>query len=74
MRLKSLREDRDLTQAEVAAYLCVKQNTHSQYETGVHQIPIDLLIRLARYYGVSADYILELTDVPAPYPPKAKKK
>lgn len=74
VRLKSLREDRDLTQAEVAAYLCVKQNTYSQYETGVHQIPIELLIRLARYYGVSADYILELTDVPAPYPPKSKKK
>ncbi len=74
MRLRDLREDRDLTQAEVASYLCVKQNTYSQYETGTRQLPIDLLIRLAQYYGVSTDYILELTDNPAPYPPKSKKK
>lgn len=74
MRLRDLREDRDLTQAEVASYLCVKQNTYSQYETGTRQLPIDLLIRLAQYYGVSTDYILELTDNPAPYPPKNKKK
>ena len=74
MRLRDLREDRDLTQAEVASYLCVKQNTYSQYETGARQLPIDLLIRLAQYYGVSTDYILELTDNPAPYPPKRKKK
>ena len=73
MRLRDLREDRDLTQAEVASYLCVKQNTYSQYETGTRQLPIDLLIRLAQYYGVSTDYILELTDNPAPYPPKSKK-
>ena len=74
MRLRDLREDRDLTQAEVASYLCVKQNTYSQYETGTRQLPIDLLIRLAQYYGVSTDYILELSDNPAPYPPKSKKK
>jgi transcriptional regulator with XRE-family HTH domain len=74
VRLRDLREDRDLTQAEVASYLCVKQNTYSQYETGTRQLPIDLLIRLAQYYGVSTDYILELTDNPAPYPPKSKKK
>lgn len=74
MRLRDLREDRDLTQAEVASYLCVKQNTYSQYETGTRQLPIDLLIRLAQYYGVSTDYMLELTDNPAPYPPKSKKK
>ena len=74
MRLRDLREDRDLTQAEVASYLCVTQNTYSQYETGARQLPIDLLIRLAQYYGVSTDYILELTDNPAPYPPKSKKK
>lgn len=74
MRLRDLREDRDLTQAEVASYLCVKQNTYSQYETGARQLPIDLLIRLTQYYGVSTDYILELTDNPAPYPPKSKKK
>lgn len=74
MRLRELREDRDLTQKVISDFLCVKQNTYSQYETGARQLPIDLLIRLAQYYGVSTDYILELTDNPAPYPPKSKKK
>lgn len=74
MRLRELREDRDLTQKVISDFLCVKQNTYSQYETGARQLPIDLLICLAQYYGVSTDYILELTDNPAPYPPKSKKK
>ena len=73
MRLRDLREDHDLTQKQVADFLLIKQNTYSQYENGVRQIPIELLIRLARYYTVSTDYILELTDNPAPYPPKCKK-
>ena len=61
MRLRDLREDRDLTQKQVADFLSIKQNTYSQYENGVRQLPIDLLIRLSRYYTVSTDYILELT-------------
>lgn len=73
MRLRDLREDHDLTQKQVAEYLSVKQNTYSQYESGVRQLPIDLLIRLAKFYGVSTDYLLELTNIPEPYPPKAKK-
>lgn len=59
MRLRDLREDRDLTQKQVADFLSIKQNTYSQYENGVRQLPIDLLIRLSRYYTVSTDYILE---------------
>lgn len=70
MRLRDLREDRDLTQRTLAELLSISQNTYSQYENGVRQIPIDLLIRLARYYGTSVDYILELTDAFAPYPRK----
>lgn len=53
MRLRDLREDRDLTQKQVADFLSIKQNTYSQYENGVRQLPIDLLIRLSRYYTVS---------------------
>ena len=68
MRIKDLREDRDLTQREIAAYLHVKQNTYSQYENGQRQIPVELLIALARYYGTSVDYILGLTDEARPYP------
>jgi len=64
MRLKDLREDRDLTQAELAAYLCVRQNTYSQYENGKRQLPIETLIALAKFYGVTTDYILELSDQP----------
>ena len=62
MRIKDLREDRDITQKEIAEYLHVKQNTYSQYENGQRQLPIECLIALARYYHVSTDYILGLTD------------
>ena len=68
MRLKDIREDRDITQQEVAAYLHVKQNTYSQYENEQRQLPINTLILLALYFHTSTDYILELTDDPEPYP------
>ena len=67
MRIRDLREDRDLTQKEIAEYLHIKQNTYSQYENGQRQIPIDFIISLARYYNTSTDYILGLTDNPNPY-------
>ncbi len=67
MRLRDIREDRDITQSEIAAYLSVRQNTYSQYETGKRQIPIEHLIRLAVYFDTSVDYILGLTDEPRPY-------
>lgn len=70
MRLRALREDSDRTQAEIAAVLHIRQNTYSQYENGHRQIPIELLISLAKYYKTSTDYILGLTDVRTPYPPK----
>jgi transcriptional regulator with XRE-family HTH domain len=69
MRLKDIREDRDLTQREVADHLHIRQNTYSQYENGQRGLPIDTLIKLARYFGVSTDYILGLTDDTRPYPP-----
>ena len=68
MRIKDLREDRDLTQRELADYLHIKQNTYSQYENEQRQIPIDLLISLAKYYHTSVDYLLNLTDESKPYP------
>ena len=63
MRLRDLREDGDYTQKEIADVLHIRQNTYSQYENGQRQIPIELLIRLSNFYGVSTDYILELTGV-----------
>ncbi len=62
MRLRDLREDLDLTQKELAEFLHIKQNTYSQYENGQRQLPIDVLIKLAKYYNVATDYILGLTD------------
>ena len=62
MRLKELREESGLTQQTVAEYLNVKQNTYSQYENEKRQLSIDLLIKLAFFYKVSTDYILELED------------
>ena len=70
MRLKELREDADIPQKELAAYLNVRQNTYSQYENGQRQIPIPQLIALARYYRVSTDYLLGLTTIRKPYPEK----
>ena len=67
MRIKDLREDNDITQKTLAEYLHIKQNTYSQYENGQRQLPIDVLIRLAKYYGTSTDYILGLTNEREPY-------
>ena len=68
MRIKDLREDRDLTQREIADYLHIKQNTYSQYENGQRQLPISVLISLAKFYHTSTDYILGLTEEKTPYP------
>ncbi len=69
-RLRDLREDSDLTQKTLAEHLHIRQNTYSQYENGQRQIPIDILIKISKIYGVSVDYILDLTDVKKPYPRK----
>ena len=68
MRLRDLREDNDLKQQDIADYLHIRQNTYSQYETGTHQLPIDVLIQLAYFYHTSTDYILGLTHERSPYP------
>lgn len=67
MKIRDLREDRDLTQKEVAKVLHISQNTYSQYENGKRQMPIDCLIALAKYYETSTDYILGITENPTPY-------
>ena len=67
MRLKDIREDKDITQKEISDFLHIKQNTYSQYENGQRQIPVSILIKLAEYYNTSVDYILKLTDEKKPY-------
>lgn len=57
--IKSIREDRDLKQKDIAKLLNVSQNTYSQYETGVIALTAEVLIKLADFYGVSVDYLLD---------------
>ena len=66
-RLRNLREDRDLNQAALASVLHVSKATYSRYESGLLDIPSASLIALARFYGTSVDYLLNLTDDPVPY-------
>ena len=70
LRLKELREEFQLTQKELSKYLHIKQNTYSQYENNQRQLPLEILVTLAKYYEVSTDYILGLTDTDTPYPKK----
>ena len=61
-RLRDLREDHDFTQKEIAEYLQMKQPQYNRYERGLRDIPTDVLIRLARLYHTTTDYLLGLTD------------
>ena len=67
MRIRDLREDHNLTQADVAKLLHIKQNTYSQYENEQRQLPLSCLITFAKFYKTSTDYILGLTDKRNPY-------
>lgn len=61
-RIRDLRDDNDKTQNEIAQYLGMKQPQYYRYETGLRDIPSDILIKLAQYYNTSTDYILGLSD------------
>lgn len=61
-RIRDLREDRDLTQKQVAQMLGMSQTGYSKYETGENDIPTQVLIRLADFYSTTTDYILGRTD------------
>ena len=63
-RIRDLREDRDLTQKEMAAALHCSQQAYSNYELGQRDIPTEVLIRLARFHNVSTDYILGISNDP----------
>lgn len=62
IRIRNLREDMDLTQTDMAKVLFISQRTYSYYESGGHDIPTEMLVRLADYYDVSVDYLLGRTD------------
>lgn len=66
-RIRDLREDHDLTQTKLAKILGMSQTGYSKYETGENDIPTAILIKLARYYRTSVDYLLGETDQREPY-------
>ena len=70
IRIRDLREDRDLKQKDLAKLLQVHQSTYSDYELGRLNIPLTALHCLADFYDVSVDYLLGRTDVKEPYPKK----
>ena len=67
LRLKDLREDRDLKQDDVAKFLNISQTNYSKYELGKINIPISSLIKLSEFYNTSVDYLLGLTNEIKPY-------
>lgn len=66
-RIKDLREDKDLSQKEIAKILNMSQTGYSKYEVGTNDIPTKILIKLAKFYNTSVDYLLGLTDNKKPY-------
>ncbi len=66
-RIRSLREDHDLTQKKIATILNMSQTGYSKYETGENDIPTRILINLSLYYDTSIDYLLGITDEQKPY-------
>lgn len=68
-KIRELREDNDMNQTQVARMLGMSQTGYSKYETGENDVPTDILIKLARFYNTSIDYLLGETDIPDRYPP-----
>ncbi len=67
LRIRDVREDKDLTQGKVAEYLLCDQSLYSKYERGERPIPLEAIVKLAKFYGTSVDYLVGLTDNPKPY-------
>ena len=67
LRIRDMREDNDLTQTQMAAYLKCDQSLYSKYEKGKRDIPLHIMIKLALFYNTSVDYLVGLTDETEPY-------
>lgn len=67
-RLKEIREDRDLTQKDIAKVLGIRQQQYSKYELGINVIPLEKIYVLANFYNTSIDYLVSRTDESQPYP------
>lgn len=73
-RVRDLREDNDKYQKDIASLLGISQQYYSEYEKGNRTIPIEHLIKLARFYNTSIDYLVELTDEIKPYKQHKQKR
>lgn len=69
-RLREIREDKDLTQSDVAKILATTQQQYSKYELGIRIIPIEKLCILADYYDTSVDYLIGRTNIKKTYEKK----
>ncbi len=67
LRIRDMREDRDITQRELAEYLLCDQSLYSKYERGERPVPLEIMVKLAQFYNTSIDYLVGLTDEPKPY-------
>lgn len=67
-RIRDLREDRDLTQQELANYLKISRSAYQNYESGVRGISIEILSKIADFHHTSVDYLIERTNQKEPYP------
>ena len=65
-RIRELREDNNLNQTEIAKILKITQQQYSLYEKGLRTIPVEYIITLSKYYNVTSDYLLGLSDNPTP--------
>ena len=72
-KLRGLREDNDLTQAQIAELLGTSQTMYARYERGANEMPIRHLVTLCKFYNVSADYLLGLTDIGPAYARRRRK-
>ena len=73
-RIRELREDRDMTQTEIAQILHITQRAYSRYETGEREIPLTSLCTLADFHTVSVDFLLGRTNIKTPYPSPTTSK
>ncbi len=67
LRIRDLREDKDLKQRQIAEYLHCDQSLYSKFERGERPLPLDFAVKLAQYYCTSVDYLVGLTEDPKPY-------
>ena len=68
LKIRDIREDNDFTQQQIADYLACDRSLYSKYEREEREIPLHVLVKLAKFYKTSIDYLAGLTDEKRPYP------